>query len=441
VVDLRTEILEIWIRDGGKARGFDPTILLDDLREVVNNRMVQLLESRVSKLHLVGTEIEATLRSWRDGITDSQGSLWDESMLGMEISNGAGLFKQGILARTYGRSDGVSRAFEGYQTWRHLVDEIIVVIDQLKKQRWDDDPEDIDDDLSLESRTTLLSVEDPQMLQVHLDTSLEKAYADLHDRTTSLLAAYEESEKIGQISIFVLRIIRDIRTELPKSTSLRNFGLELVPSLHDRLASTVSRDSIETFAQTFTKNRVAGRVLWEGSPELPVQPSPSSFKFLHNLTLAMTKAGGDLWSPSAVSVLKRYLRTEIGQRWAASLNMLKEKQSNEVNGTTTKAKDGSLSDEINGTTVNSKIEAEEHKTNEDAINDNKRKEILIQSLFDVLVLQCFFEVPETTREDRLKSLESTMESRIELGAASRRRLQQAAKDYWKRTSLLFGLLA
>jgi hypothetical protein len=441
VVDLRTEILEIWIKEGGKARGFDPTILLDGLREVVNNRMVQLLESRVSKLHLVATEIEATLGSWRDGIKDRQESLWDENMLGMEISNGAGLFKQGILARTHGRSDGVSRVFKGYQTWRHLVDEIIVVLDQLKKQRWDENLEDIDDDLTLESRNTVLSVEDPQMLQAHLDTSLEKAYADLHDRTASLLATYQESEKIGRISIFILRIIRDLRTELPKNASLRNFGLQLVPSLHGRLASTISGDSIETFAKTITKNRVTGRVLWEGNPELPVQPSPSSFKFLHNLALAMTNAGSDLWSPTAVSVLKRYLREEIGHRWAASLRALEVKQSSKVNGETTKAQDGGLSDETNGTTVNCELEAEGHKANEAAVNDDKRKEILIQSLFDVLVLQCSFEVSETTHEDGLRVLESTLESRLELEAASRKRLQQAAKDYWKRTSLLFGLLA
>jgi hypothetical protein len=164
---------------------------------------------------------------------------------------------------------------------------------------------------------------------------------------------------------------------------------------------------------------------------------------LHNLALAMTKAGGDLWSPTAVSVLKRYLREEIGQRWAASLKTLEVKQSSTVNGETAKAQDGTVPGEIDGKSVNGELEAEEHKVNEteDAVSDDTRKEILIQSLFDMLVLQCSFEVSETIHEDALKFLENTMESRLELEAASRKRLQQAAKDYWKRTSLLFGLLA
>ncbi len=169
VVDLRTEILEIWIKEGGKAKGFDPSVFLEGLRKVTNDRMVQLLESRVSKLHLVATEIEATLGSWTKGITDKHENLWDDIMLETEISNGASLFKQGVLARTHGRNDAVSKAFRGYQTWRHLVDEIIVVLDQLKKQRWDDDLEEIEDDLSLESRNALLSTEDPQMLQDRLN--------------------------------------------------------------------------------------------------------------------------------------------------------------------------------------------------------------------------------------------------------------------------------
>jgi hypothetical protein len=157
----------------------------------------------------------------------------------------------------------------------------------------------------------------------------------------------------------------------------------------------------------------------------------------------MTKAGGDLWSPTAVSVFKRYLRKEIAQRWAASLKTLEVKQSSKVDGETTKARDGTVSDEINGKSINGELEAEEHEANgtEDVVSDDTRKESLIQSLFDTLVLQCSFEVSETTHEDALKVLENTMESRLELDAVSRKRLQQAARDYWKRTSLLFGLLA
>jgi hypothetical protein len=437
VVELRTKILEVWIKDGGKAKGFDPSVVLDGLRNVVNDRMVQLLESRVRKLHLVGTEIEATLAAWRDGFTDKNQSLWDEEMLETVISNGARLFKQAVLARTYGRNDAVSRVIRGHQTWRHQVDEVITVLDRLKKQRWDDDLEDIEDDLGLESRQTLLSVEDPEMLQDHLDSSLEKAYTYLNEKISTLLTTYKDSEDIGKISIYVLRILRDIRTELPKNASLQTFGLSLIGSLHDKLASTTSAKPIETFAKSFNKKRVAGRALWEGNPELPVQPSPATFRFHHDLVQAMAEAGVDLWSPTAVGVLKQHLRSELGQKWNAFLKAREEKEAGQVNEVTT-----------NGPITERPVdsgdapEAVQHGIGEtvgETVDHQKRKEVLIQSLFDILILQSSLELHPTT-EDELQALRNMVDSQVELESSARRRLHNAAKEYWRRTSLLFGLL-
>ena len=433
VVELRTKILEVWIKDGGKAKGFDPSVVLDGLRKVVNSRMVQLLESRVSKLRLVGTEIEATLGAWRPGFTDVNQSLWDEEMLIMGISNGANLFRQGVLARTHGRNDAVSRATTRYQTWRHLVDEIVTVLDQLKKQRWDNDLEDIEDDLSLESRNTLLSTEDPKMLQDHLDSSLEKAYVELDEQISTLQATYKDSEHIGPISIYILRILRDIRTELPKNASLRNFGLSLVPPLHEQLASTASAEPLQVFAKSFGRKRVAGRALWEGNPELPVQPSPATFKFHHSLAQAMAQAGADLWSPAAVRVLKQHLRSKLGREWSASLKAQKTKDSTQINGVKT-----------NGTTTNGDINSSdpleaEPNGKSDAELDSQKMDVLIQSLFDILVLQSSLELSSGT-EDDLQALAKTVEVQVELEALAKKRLHNAAKEYWKRTGLLFGLL-
>ncbi|TAQ89259.1 hypothetical protein B7494_g2404 [Chlorociboria aeruginascens] len=404
VVELRTNILEVWIKEGGKARGFDPSVLLNGLRVVINDRMVQLLQSRVGKLHLVGTEIEATLGSWRDGTTDKYESLWQEDMLGMDISSGGKHFKQEILARTYGRNDAVSRALKGYQTWLHLIDEMATILEQLKKQRWNDDLEGIEDDLSLESRNTLLSQEDPQMLQSRLDSKLDEAFKELDDKIFTLFSTYEESEYVGKISIYLLRVLRDIRTHLPKNASLQQFGLAIVPSLHKQLASTVSTNLTESFAKSFKRKRVVGRALWEGTPELPVQPSPSTFKFLHSLTLSMSHVGADLWSPIALGVLKAHLRAELGQKWATVLNINDTNGSNGANG------------------------------------EGAQNEFIIQALFDILVLQVSLEHPSPSGDDRLETLGKKLGRHLELESLSQKRLQQAAKEYWKRTGLLFGLL-
>ncbi|KAH7393472.1 hypothetical protein BKA64DRAFT_676297 [Cadophora sp. MPI-SDFR-AT-0126] len=425
VVAIRTRILEIWIKDGGKAKGFDPSILLNGLRKAVNDRMVSLVESRVSKLHLVATEIEGTLGVWREGITDHQESLWDSSLLEMDISNGASLFKQTVLARTHGRTDAVSRVFRGYQTWQHLVGEISVVISQLRKQRWDDDLEDVEDDLSVESRNALLSTEDPKMLQDHLDSSLEEAYQVLNEKISALLTTYEESEQIGQISVYLLRIIRDIRTELPANDTLQSFGLPLVKPLHQRLASQVSSKPLHAFSKTCTRKKLPGRALWEGTPELPIQPSPGTFKLLHNLTLAMAKAGGDLWSPAAVAVLKMNLREAVAYNWGEAL-----KAKADTNGITNGDKP------VNGEEI---VDGEE-KTAQVEVVTEKNDDLLIQTLFDIFLLQNAFEIPGTNADELVKLGES-VEKQAELDAAAKKRVLGAAKEYWKRTALLFGLLA
>lgn len=431
VVDLRTRSLEFWIKEGGKARGFDPSLILDGLRSVINDCLLKLLESRVGKLHLVGTEIEGTLGTWRTGDTDQNASLWDEDMLEIQISSGASAFKKGVLARTHGRNDAVSRAVGGYQTWRHLVDEIITVLDQLKKQRWDDDLEDIEDDASIESRNALLVKDDPQMLQDHLNTSLEKAYKDLHERLSVLLDTYTDSEDRGQISVYILRTIRDIRGELPKNVSLQFFGLSLVPPLHRNLAALVSADSVEILVKSFNRKNVPGRALWEGSPELPVQASPRTFKFLHRLSLAMASIGSDLWTPAAVGVLKEQLCTELGSSWETGVNVQGEHKPGsvgEANANGVEASESSVA-----------VTAEKDDSTE-AASMAKQKDAMIQTLFDILVLQEALQAKADTR-DGLQAIEDSLKSKIDMEPSSYKRLQQGAKEFWTRTNLLFGLLA
>ena len=429
VVELRTKILELWIKEGGKAKGFDPSVMLDSFRKVINDRMLQLLESRVSKLHLVGTEIEATLQTWEVGVTDRHRILWSSDILEMEISNGAHHFKEGVLARMYGRNEAVSKAVNGYQTWNHLINEVTHVLTLLQKQRWDDDLEDIEDDLSIESRSALLSTEDPQILQKHLDASLEKAYSDLDERITTLLKTHHESDHIGPISIYILRILRDIRSELPANKSIQAFGFSLIPSLHQTLATVAFEKPIRRFSKPFPK-RVIGRALWEGNPELPIQPSTRIFRFLHNLTLSMAEVGSDLWSPAAVSVLKQYLQSELGTVWAAAIQELDE--------TTGANENKSNGVAINGDTDTEAIEPVQSKVKQ-ALEPDVRKDILIQYLFDIFVLQNVLDTSHGATVD-LKSIVSSLESQLDLDGPLYTRLQVGAQDYWKRTNLLFGPL-
>jgi len=451
VVELRTKIFEAWISEGGKAKGFDSSVMLDGLRKVVNDRLVNLLEARIAKLHLVGTEIEAVLDSWASGIMKMQSSLWNDELIEMELTGGAGDFKKAIISGVHGRNNSVSRVIKGYETWRYLIDELVSSIEQLRSQRWDDDIDSLEDDETLENRNILLSKDDPHMLQDHTDTNLEHAYKALHRKINTLLNTCRNSEHAGPIAIFILRILRDIRAALPQRPDLKSFGLSIIPDLHTILATSVSSAAISSFTTSVTtRKRVTGRALWEGTPELPIHPSPVSFKFLHSLTSSMTTAGSDLWSPAAVSVLRRYLRETLGREWSSIVDAMDGEGEVQANG----HQSDDPEEEVNGT------EAEESKDVQadgdahaaeagEAEKKTRHQEILIQSLFDVYVLEHALHLPSSSSgnsagavssEDGFVKLEESLKSRLELSDSEVQRLQRGALEYWKRTGLLFGLL-
>jgi hypothetical protein len=441
VVDLRTKVLLSWVREGGKAKGFDPSTMLDELRKVLNGHLLRLLESRVSKLHLVGTEVEAVVGTFPSLSGTKTAGLWSSRILGLDVDGGGAIFKTAISSSLHGRSDVVSRVVNGYKTWLHLVEELSANIEELRKQRWNDDLDSLEDDDVLEDRQHLLSKEDPLMLQEHLETSLERAYKDLHQRIATTTNTHLEPEHGGGIAMFILRILREIRQSRPKRPDLDFFGLTIVPALHQQLAAAVTSDHVTLLVDSSAKrNRVPGRALWEGSPELPVQPSPSIFKFLRNLCSDMADAGTDLWSPAAVEVLQLHLREEIGLQWLAVLNSSGNTRFSNASSNADQAKTEEYaqpqSDELSGQpSADEGVAGPEE--DETAARENR-----IQGLFDVLVLQqCFRPRPGGERADDLVHLEEAYVARTKLEGALLSRLRQSAQEYQKRTALLFGILA
>lgn len=444
LVELRTKVFEKWICEGGKAKGFDSSVILYGLREVVNSCMVDILERQISKLQLVGTEIEATITSWESSLNDQQRSLWAEELLDIDLQGGASLFKQEVTSHVYGRDSTVSRAVNCYKTWRHQIDELLTAIEQLRGQKWDEDLESLEDDDILERRKELLSKDDPEMLQIHLDTSLQKSCQDLHQKVASLLSAHMKDEYIGGIAIYVLRVLRDIRAELPKCSDLTSFGLSLIPTLHSVLASTTTAVPISIFITSVSdQKKLVGRALWEGTPELPVQPSPSTFKLLYGITSSMVSAGNDLWSPTAVKVLRRHSCHKISQEWIDALEQIALEDEPHVNG---------AADKMGQSTGNESETSDETQSKTEACigvppntNADKRRDILIQALFDICVLQHSLFLSTDGEDDHkdsnLSNLLHFLRERLDLLESSEKRLKQGAKEYWKRTSLLFGLLS
>lgn len=492
ITELRTSVLQLWIREGGKARGFDPSEMLDELRGAINGHMLNVVETKVNKLHLIGSEVSATLASWQDGVTDQSVELWNVRSFDIDLINGADHFLQELVARLHGRNDSVSKAVKGFQSWRHIIDEVGEVVEQLKRQRWDNDIDEIEDEETIETRQQLLSKDDPKTLQEKLDSTLAKAFKDLDAKLTSLWKSKVDAQNSGKVAMYFLRILRDVRQGLPKLDTVKSFGLEVVPSLHEQLAIAVSKHPLETFAsKALTQKLVVGRSLWEGSPELPTQPSPRAFRFLQDVSTEMSDAGMDLWSAVAVGVIKQHLRKQLREKWLEALaKHLSEATNNDVsdkkpvspikdtaeassgdNNTAKSPEKEKHEDEASGVekpeeTADEGKEEGDKEDQEDAENEEteeeskeeeaapepavkaddglaqQRRDLLVQWLFDISILRCYLDAPSDIKGDELKNLEEKVYEHTGLDSdEARQRIVKSSQDYHRKTSLLFGLLS
>ncbi|KAI0603149.1 hypothetical protein F4775DRAFT_15190 [Biscogniauxia sp. FL1348] len=437
IVELRTNVLQQWVREGGKAKGFDPSVMLDDLRNTINGHLLQLLETKVTRLKLVGSEVSATLEAWQTGTTDSYRSLWDEDMLDIDVSNGAYQITHEIISRLHGRNDAVSRAVTCFESWRHIIDNVGELVDQLKRQRWDNDVDEIEDEDILEARQKLLSHDDPQLLYERLNVTLEKSFKDLDQQLGALWQGRKDTPDSGQIAMYILRVLRDVRDQLPKLDGIKSFGLANVPSLHERLAAHISISPLEEFSSaTLTRKHVAGRALWEGEPALPTHPSPGAFRLLQNLIESMGNAGLDLWTPAAVRQLKQVFGKQLVDVWRKELEagaVEAEEPIEESTSVPAKADEGESSEAAND---DNKMEASKDPTND----VGRSRDVYIQWLYDIHLMQECFSTQGDAKEV-LEALAREVLAKTELADDAEERLTKASREYWKRTSLLFGLLA
>ncbi|TQW00451.1 hypothetical protein V2A60_001529 [Cordyceps javanica] len=461
IMQLRTEVLQMWIRDGGKAKGLDPQEMQGDLRQVINSRMLAVLESKVSKLRLVGSEITATLQGWQVGVTDKQEKLWDHVGYEDALATGAMPFLEEVVSRLYGRNNAVSKAVHSYMSWYRVIDDIKDVVDALKQQRWDNDYDEVEDEETIEARQRVLGKEDPNLLQSKLDTTLDKTYKELEAHLTELWEMEKDKRHGAGVAMYFLRVVRDIRSKLPSRAAVQKFGLSMVPALHATIAEEVADAAIRDFTLSGLSVRVVtGRPLWEGDPSVPSQPSAELFSFLHGLSTTMSELGIDLWTSGATRALKQKLGHGLRAAWTKELESLTAKGSTEDKGTKEpskekrqKKKKGKLSTDKESETiepgdVNEIAGDEEIVGNEEDRSADKGqaspelvKDICTQWLFDISVLQNCVGSEESAREDLLHVAEQVYKHTGISDASARKRIIKQAGEFWQRISLLFGLLA
>jgi hypothetical protein len=354
--------------------------------------------------------------------------MWDHELVSLDYSNGAAVFKEAIADRLLGRDADISVVMDKYQAWLLTIGSLRESIDALREIRWPDvldeaADEDIDIDLA-----AILNEDDKKLLWEALEAAVKQAFYALQKSFGDTSKAIGDSNR-GEKAAFMLKLIRLVRRDLPHEfiPSDTEFSKDIIPGLQEILAIEVIAATRPLSFATLVNSRsraLAGRTLWEGEPELPVQPSQSTFKFMRRMVESMDRHGHGLWDTSTVHVLQNTLQKELAERVTSFLSSI-------------------------DSPTESKPDAEEETRpteNGDDITTEKPAEaqahdIKLQIYFDTMLLSN----ASTTGDMRQNPLQEVAEKLrdsfgSEAGSTSKT-MDQRAQEYWHRTRLLFGLLA
>ena len=451
VTDLRSKTLDLWLSNQQYVVGIDSSEVIDSFRDVFNSQWFCVINQQVSSLNEITSLVQATLREWRSSVSDVGSILWSPAMLSLETSNGAKAMRETLTATLQGRNELVRRVAERYADWIKKIEDIEDTVQRISHMKWDDgiDAIDADDDI-LNNRQVLLSEDDPRMLQEKLSKSLRTQFSQMQKTLQEAIDSMNDQGN-GQEAVFLLRVWREIRQHLPQSYQNAALGLDSITVLQRLVAKAVCHAPLHRVQKHVAKAnhnaRVAGMALWEGNPPIPVLPSPWVFRLLRELSSAMAEIGTDIWSPQSVQMLKEHLRLPLASYMNSAAKPAPQPnghvdtkeddiQENHPNGEENlqEALEIHSTSQANGTLINGAAPGSSY--------DAPGKEIHVQRLFDLLYL-----INATKLEDQesgnevLMALQASIQENADLSSESTKRIKEGAEEYWKRTSLLFALLA
>ena len=463
VMDLRKQLFELWFSSQHQCKGIEPLEVVDGLRDAFNFRWKSLIQTQIQSLEKVGSTIQIIAESRSDGIARDGQSLWDSSILSMDISNGAKAFRESLVARFRGNNEAFQVVSENYTEWLLGAQSIETTIARAQAIRWEDNMADLDEvDDILNDKQVRLSEDDPHSLQEHYSSAVQTAFGELEISINAITETLV-GNKDGQTAVFLLRCWRDLRQRLPNVYGDHTLGLASVARLQNVLVISALNVPMQYGQQRIRKasraSKVPGRLLWDGNPPLPILPSPWAFRLLREVVRSMAALGSDVWSIDAVDLLKEELRSSILKimgglepREARSNGHAVELDENRED--VLKAQDvpdqAQESDRPVSPSTVAGSHAESTRTHKSLINGDvhepstrgRASEVKLQQAFDMLYLTY---ATRTTRsdqdEDGVETILAKSPTDLEITLESSNRMKKSAEEYWKRTSLLFALLA
>jgi DNA-binding protein YbaB len=440
LLSLRADTVELWLSSWGSTITHRSVDVLERLRNIFNDHLKRILIAQVQNIDEVADQISSAISTWDTTEHEAVGSLWDPDLTNADFSNGAGAFKQTVADRLLGRDKDVSTVLQNYKAWLASIQETNESIDSLRRLKWTDilvggEVEDEDVDINPQ-----LNEDDPSFLSDALHSAVRQALDGLNSSVGDVFKTFGPSHA-SQKAVFLLRVIRLVRRDIPTHFLAKDFTFssEVVPKLQELLAAEIVAQngslslipSFKSHPETGKPKVVPGRTLWEGEPPVPVQPSPGTFKYLRRLTATMDENGSDLWDPSTVKVLKEALQRHLENALGSALEELEawkpeNKDAKPAQNGEEKGNDSSTETETETAEPNSPS-----PSHTELLRDWK-----VQLFFDTMYLANM--LGDTTQ---LAGVADRVQKSAAPSAEAVKAVRKFALEYWKRTEMLFGLLA
>ncbi|KAK1809375.1 hypothetical protein LTR12_016265 [Friedmanniomyces endolithicus] len=360
--------------------------------------------------------------------------MWQLASRDFDNSHGALQLRQAVLQRRHGR-DGPTRAVcERLDAWVERWNAFWDVVQRMRFTKWDDDLDFDFDDLDDGDRVLdALVKEDPEELRSTLRQATTDTIREMYDYLRKAFNAGGDAAMLVRLLREVHRRQRILAERTGAAGSDNEISRTLFPALHRKLAEDIVERTLKEHDRRQKKQPVVSVSLWDGSPPLPVQPSPATFRLSSLLQRTMSEVGSDLWTSDAVDALKGLLEKELPKIIAGPPS----------EGGATKA---TTNGHGHGPDMPAEGDEDEVKTSCVVDSEARGSDVLqkqhAQLLFDALYLQRILRRPQPAgNAGGLPKWAIELAETAELDTASTERLTKSANEYWKRTYLLFALLA
>lgn len=438
IASLRKECLGLLISERSRVLGVSKTETLNSLREPFLARFLRLVELRCGFLSNVSSTIESVLNDRESASSEPSQSLWKGSKAYANVQDGAKAYVEALNDSVYGANKAVRAVMVSYRKWHASIDELDAIINRLRDAKWMDDVYDIDDeDDTAGSIQAMLGENDPKAMSAGLSQSLTGCFAELEGSMGRCSKSLGSDDNPSSNAAVLLRILREIRQDLPKACTAFDIGRTMLSDLHRALARCVEQSPTTEYKSAMVKaltlSKVPGRALWDGSPELPVLPSSWTVKLIRSRHQVMAAMGSDLWSPPAVQTLRVIVRASLAAELSAQSTAPSRVNGHNDDEAVRPGADG--------------LATQDEDTNEGVASGSDGStapgtDSTIQLLFDLSYIDAITSKNEGSGVgDAFEGYIRQIEQDSKLGGSEIKRVQANAAEYWKRTSLLFALLA